>query len=114
MTMPLLARTSVGEIPAANESTTVQDVEISHRAVGRWVLAILLALAVGVGAYMWWRLQPAGLPASIARSNGRLEVIEIDIATKLAGRIASVGVKEGDLVGAGQIIARMDTTSLQA
>jgi HlyD family secretion protein len=43
---------------------------------------------VGVAAYLGWKwLQPAKLPAGFASSNGRIEATEIDVATKLAGRI---------------------------
>ena len=47
-------------------------------------------------------------------SNGRLEAIHIDIATKLAGRIEAVLVREGDFVETGQVVARMDTSVLRA
>jgi HlyD family secretion protein len=47
-------------------------------------------------------------------SNGRIEATEIDVATKLPGRIKEVLAKEGDFVEAGQVIARMDTQTLEA
>ncbi len=40
--------------------------------------------------------------------NGRIEATEIDIATKTAGRIETINVKEG-FVKEGQELARMDT-----
>jgi HlyD family secretion protein len=78
------------------------------------LLVAALAIAAATGGYTWWRLQPAPLPAGIVAANGRLEAIQIDIATKLGGRIDNVLVNEGDLVAAGQIIARMDTSVLLA
>ena len=54
------------------------------------------------------------LPAGFASGNGRIEATEYDIATKRPGRIATVAVKEGDMVEAGQILARMDTRDLGA
>jgi HlyD family secretion protein len=54
------------------------------------------------------------LPASFASGNGRIEATEYDIATKRAGRIASVLVAEGDMVEVGQPLARMDTRDLEA
>jgi HlyD family secretion protein len=47
-------------------------------------------------------------------SNGRIEATEIDIATKLPGRIKEVLPREGDFVEAGQVVARMDTQTLDA
>jgi HlyD family secretion protein len=46
--------------------------------------------------------------------NGRIESTEVDIATKSAGRVREVLVKEGDFVESGQVVARMDTQTLEA
>jgi HlyD family secretion protein len=54
------------------------------------------------------------LPSGIFWGNGRIEADEIDIDTKFAGRIAEVLAAEGDMVKAGQIVARMDTRNLEA
>ena len=40
--------------------------------------------------------------------------MEIDIATKTAGRVKDILVNEGDFVTAGQVLAQMDTDVLQA
>ena len=84
----------------------------------RWWLRLALALVVvtgGAGAsYYWWhRLHPQ-LPPGVALGNGRLEADEIDIDTKYAGRIAEILADEGDMVKAGQVVARMDTRDLEA
>ena len=64
--------------------------------------------AAGAGI-AWWRLRPVPLPPGFAVGNGRIEATQIDIATKLPGRIKDVLVSEGDFVEAGQVVARMDT-----
>jgi len=70
---------------------------------------------VGVLAYFGWQwFRPAKLPEGFASSNGRIEATEVDIATKLALRIKQELVDEGDLVSAGQIVAYMDTDTLEA
>jgi len=80
----------------------------------KWLLLAALAV-VGVAAYLGWRwLQPAKLPAGFASSNGRIEATEIDVATKIAGRIRDELVDEGNFVTAGQVVAHMDTDTLQA
>ena len=81
--------------------------------VGKWVL-LALVLLTGAGGYLWWHFSEKPLPTGIVVSNGRLEAIEIDISTKLAGRIDSVLAQEGDFVEAGQVVARMDTSVLRA
>lgn len=77
-----------------------------------WGTAGLVAiLAVALG---WWSyFRPKALVGFVS-SNGRIEAKEVDIATKFQGRIAEVLADEGDSVRAGQILARMDTKSLQA
>ena len=51
---------------------------------------------------------------AFAHGNGRLEATEVDIATKLAERIAAVHVDEGDFVKKGQVLAEMQTNVLRA
>ncbi|HET9579438.1 MAG TPA: efflux RND transporter periplasmic adaptor subunit [Usitatibacter sp.] len=84
----------------------------------RWLRrAIVLLLVTGAalaGGYEWWINRPAPLPAGIEKSNGRIEATQIDVATKLAGRIREVLAREGDTVEAGQVLARMDVATLEA
>lgn len=75
--------------------------------------AILVVLLV-LGFFAWRYFQPAALPAGIASGNGRIEAVEIDVATKASGRIKEILANEGDFVTAGQIVARMDTAVLEA
>lgn len=76
-----------------------------------WPLALVLA-AGAVAA--WYGLRPAGLGEGFASGNGRIEATELDVATKLAGRVAEIAVDEGDFVTQGQVLARMDTQVLEA
>ncbi|MGQ9368348.1 HlyD family secretion protein [Azospirillum sp. ST 5-10] len=79
------------------------------------LLGCLAALGVGVGGYAYWSDQQARqVPAGLAAANGRIEVERVDIATKLAGRVAGIAVREGDAVAAGAVVARMDTVELEA
>jgi HlyD family secretion protein len=54
------------------------------------------------------------LPAGIVQASGRIEVERVDIATKIAGRVAEIRVREGDYVEKGAVIVRMDTAELLA
>jgi HlyD family secretion protein len=80
----------------------------------RLTIAATVVLAGGAALYAWQSLRPHGLPEGFASSNGRIEATEIDVAAKIAGRIREILVKEGDLVAAGQVLARMDTDVLRA
>jgi HlyD family secretion protein len=80
-----------------------------------WLLVLACVIAAGgAGAWYWWQQQLNALPPGIAQANGRLEAEQVEISAKLAGRIAAVLVKEGDMVHAGQVLARMDTSTLEA
>lgn len=70
--------------------------------------------AVGAGLAAWLVLRKPALPVGIAGGNGRLEANQVYISNKYPGRIAEVLVHEGDDVNPGQVIARMDTATLQA
>lgn len=74
----------------------------------------LVGIAIAAAAVAWWVLRPNGLPESMVSGNGRIEATDIDIATKIPGRIAEVLAREGDFVQAGSVLARMDTQTLQA
>ena len=74
-----------------------------------WVVGALVVIAAGV----WWGLRPAGVPDGFAASNGRIEATEVDIATKIAGRIDTILVTEGQFVRQGEVLAKMDTRVLQ-
>lgn len=73
----------------------------------------LAAGAAGLG-WAWWQQQQDRLPDHIATGNGRIEAEEVHVAAKYAGRVAEVLVEEGIRVGAGQVLARMDTAEQEA
>ncbi|AJD51597.1 HlyD family secretion protein [Thalassospira xiamenensis M-5 = DSM 17429] len=78
-------------------------------------LAILVVIiAIAGGGYYYWQQNQETLPEFIASGNGRIEAEEVRVATKYAGRVDEVLVDEGDVVQAGQVLARMDTAELQA
>lgn len=81
----------------------------------KWIgRSILLAALAGAGWLVWQGVQPKGLGEGFVSGNGRIEATEIDVATRLAGRIAAIDVAEGDFVQPGQVLARMDTEVLEA
>ncbi|KAB2733888.1 HlyD family secretion protein [Brucella intermedia] len=80
----------------------------------QWILAGAI-IVLAAGAYHAWKsLNGDGLPEGIARGNGRIEAVEIDISTKSPGRIREILVDEGDFVQANDILARMDTDQLES
>lgn len=79
-------------------------------------LAAAAALMLGAAgwAYFAWGPPARTGAAAFVSGNGRIEATEIDVATKVAGRVREIAVQEGDFVQAGQVLATMDTRSLDA
>lgn len=110
--------------PASNALVTLRSATpiaasgpIAPRAKSKRRFLALAALAVfgAAGGWVYWQhMRQAGLPDGIVSGNGRIEAQEIDVDTKFAGRVAELLVDEGDIVSAGQAVARMDTQDLQA
>jgi HlyD family secretion protein len=69
---------------------------------------------VVVGVFVWFALKPSGPGAGFVSGNGRIEATEIDVATKLGGRVRDIMVNEGDFVEVGQPLAQMQIDVLDA
>lgn len=78
------------------------------------ILAALVALAIYLALTAWriWVVDQSD--SDLVSGNGRIEATEIDVAAKTAGRIRDILVREGDFVTAGQVVAVMDTETLDA
>ena len=73
------------------------------------------ALAVAVVAAAGWRQFGArSADNGLASGNGRIEAVEIDVASRTAGRIREIRVAEGEFVTAGQVLAVIDPEVLEA
>ncbi|MCA1407765.1 HlyD family efflux transporter periplasmic adaptor subunit [Ensifer sp. IC3342] len=73
-----------------------------------------LGLAGGAGFYLWKQQTASALPEGIVSTNGRVEATQFDIATKIAGRVIEIVPREGDVVLAGSMVARLDQAELEA
>ncbi len=81
----------------------------------KWLFRALAVLVVGgMSAAAWEQYKAKGKDEGIAIANGRIEATEIDVAAKVAGRVRDIGIAEGDFVTAGQVVAMMDTDTLEA
>lgn len=83
---------------------------LKHKIVPIAVAAALVA----AGYFAWTRLAPSGPGEGFVSGNGRIEATEVDVATRLAGRLDDVLVGEGDFVVAGQPLAKMQVHVLEA
>ncbi len=77
-------------------------------------ILLVVGLVLIISFLLWFFFLRGGPLKGVLSGNGRLEVEEVSIATKYAGRVQEILVDEGDLVEAGDIVARMDTEVLTA
>jgi HlyD family secretion protein len=116
--VPVPARPqALPDLPKLPGLPSPPDLPSPPRRKPRWRMLLALALVcagIGAGGFNWWRQHQARLPDGIVSGNGRIEAQEIDVDTKFAGRVAELLVDEGDLVSAGQVVARMDVRDLEA
>lgn len=85
----------------------------NHR-ISRFFALALMTVLLAAGGFGYWKSQHDRLPEGLSMGNGRLEATEVQIASKTPGRLAEVHVNEGDNVTKGQLLARMDTRTLEA
>ncbi|MEI7935290.1 MAG: HlyD family efflux transporter periplasmic adaptor subunit [Verrucomicrobiota bacterium] len=77
-------------------------------------LAVIAAAVAAIATLAWTALKSSGPGAGFVSGNGRIEATEIDVATKLAGRVQEIMVNEGDFVQVGQPLAQMQVDVLDA
>lgn len=77
----------------------------------KWI--IVIAVLAGLW-FAWQAMTKDELGDDFASGNGRIEATEINVATKYAGRVEEVLVEEGAFVRAGEPLARMQITTLEA
>ncbi|MDZ8053256.1 MAG: HlyD family secretion protein [Aulosira sp. ZfuVER01] len=70
-------------------------------------------LLTGIGIFSSYLISSRS-EANTLRVSGRIEGYETDIGAKVAGRIESVAVREGDEVSKGQPIVKLDDAEIQA
>ncbi len=88
---------------------------MDRQGLKRWLTWLAGALVlIGVAVLAWQRFGPGTRDEGLASGNGRIEAVEIDVAAKSPGRLKEILVREGEFVTAGQVIAVMDTLSLEA
>src|SRR6185503_19813718 len=93
-----------------NKELCMSDAK-DNKPKSRKPVKILIALFViaSAGAAIWYfliRTPPA--PRNLIKLSGRIEGDDTTVATKIAGRIREIQVREGDHVKAGQVIALID------
>jgi HlyD family secretion protein len=71
-------------------------------------------MVAGAAAFVGWELVRGKGGGEVLVANGTIEATEVEVSSKLPGRIAQLLVREGDAVQANQIIARLDMAEIEA
>jgi HlyD family secretion protein len=79
-----------------------------------WVLVLAVLAGGGVLGWQAYQARLNALPSGFASGNGRVESVQVDVTTKEPGRVETILVHEGDMVRAGQVLAKMDIVTLEA
>ena len=77
-------------------------------------LLVGLIMVAGAAAFVGWELVRGKGGGEVLVANGTIEATEVEVSSKLPGRIAQLLVREGDAVQANQIIARLDMAEIEA
>jgi HlyD family secretion protein len=90
-----------------------ENAEKAEHDMRKRILIVVLVLAAG-GAAVWAFRGMGKKPDNRLLISGNIELTEISIAFKTAGRLIERTVDEGDAVKKGQVIARLDRDQLMA
>lgn len=74
---------------------------------------VVIVLAVIIAAAYYFISSNNSSAAGALTASGTIEAVEIKVSPELGGRVAEVLVAEGDVVEAGQVVVRLDTTLLE-
>jgi oligopeptide/dipeptide ABC transporter ATP-binding protein len=76
--------------------------------------AVVLVGGAAAGYVAWKQYEASALPAGIVSINGRVEATQVDISTKIPGRVIEIIPHEGDIVPIGSVVASIDTSQTMA
>lgn len=77
-------------------------------------IVLITISALFVGAFYLWQADRSESNAGIAVASGRIEATQVDVATKLAGRLLELRPHEGDMVEAGEEVGRLESAEYVA
>jgi HlyD family secretion protein len=78
---------------------------------------IILLFIVGISLAVYFYVfvnQQTNLPEGFALGNGRIETTQVDISSKLSGRLIDIKVEEGALIQKDEVLAHLDIKELNA
>ncbi len=118
----------------STSNASLDDLRIDRRSGASqsrrpWVLALLVIFSVIAGGVVWWKRGPAAIEvktetARAAATGGQKTLLNASgyvtarraatVSSKFTGKVVEVMVEEGMKVEAGQILARLDASNVEA
>ena len=77
------------------------------------ITVILAVVLLGAAGALYWRLSASVAPEDALRLYGNVDIRQVSLAFEQGGRISELLAEEGDSVKKGQLLARVDVTSLR-
>lgn len=80
----------------------------------RWLIPIVLVLLISIyGIYTWFHQRSLGANG-VLKVSGTVETVEVKVAAELSGKVSEVLVEEGQTVGVGDPLFRLDDALLSS
>lgn len=86
---------------------------MSHNRPPVPVIVLVVLIVLGTAGYFLWQSFATPVDGALTAS-GTVESAQVSIAPELSGKVIEVLVDEGDLVAAGDVLFRLDSTLLEA
>jgi HlyD family secretion protein len=77
------------------------------------ILVFFLLLATAAGGWYFWHTQSATRDNPPPTFHGNVDIREVRLGFRIGGKVREVLKEEGDAVGAGEIVARLDAEPFQ-
>src|SRR4051794_19122200 len=106
--------TPVSQQHSPDRHQTGSENTMDKKSSRKWIVTAIVLVVGGFLGYKYWLSGQSALPDGIVSGNGRIEARLSDASAKEPLRVKEILVDEGDLVRPGQVLARLDTSTLEA
>ncbi len=92
-----------------NKETQGAPAPVHKKSNARFLAIVIGIIVVGGGITAWLALNP-----TVSTDNAAVDRDKVTVSSKIMAHIVKIFVKEGDLVPAGTVLVKLDSTDLQA
>ncbi len=95
-----------------DEISNLERICVMNR--NKLVVGILILVSVVIGVAGWYHFRVDEISEGHVFVSGNIEATEVDLSFRIAGQIKTLDIKEGDRVKKDQVVAELDTDTLEA